>query len=87
MSGASKVTDGMLLAAADAVAGQVDVSAPGAAILPPVSDLRKSSAIVALAVAKAAADDGVAGVLENPVQAVQDAIWRPEYAPAKVAAS
>ncbi len=30
VSGASKVTDGMLLAAAEAVAGQVDVSAPGA---------------------------------------------------------
>ena len=34
VSGASKVTAGMLLAAAEAVAGQVDVSAPGASLLP-----------------------------------------------------
>jgi len=80
VSGASRVTDNMLLAAADAVAGQVDVSAPGAALLPPVADLRASSAIVALAVAKAAAEDGVATVqLDDPVQAVQDAMWLPRY--------
>ena len=34
VSGASKVTDAMLLAAAEAVAGQADVSAPGASLLP-----------------------------------------------------
>ena len=34
VAGASKVTDGMLLAAAEAVAGQADVSAPGASLLP-----------------------------------------------------
>ena len=38
--GASKVTAGMLLAAAEAVAGQVDVSAPGAPLVPPVQNLR-----------------------------------------------
>jgi malate dehydrogenase (oxaloacetate-decarboxylating) len=81
VSGATSVTDGMLQAAAEAVAGQVDVSAPGASLLPPVDDLRASSATVAVAVATAAAEDGVATVEnEDLVQAVQDAMWQPVYA-------
>jgi malate dehydrogenase (oxaloacetate-decarboxylating) len=80
VSGSSKVTDGMLHAAAEAVAGQVDVSEPGAALLPAVENLRASSATSAIAVAKAAAADGVASKkLGNPVQAVQDAMWQPVY--------
>jgi malate dehydrogenase (oxaloacetate-decarboxylating) len=80
VSGASKVTDGMLLAAAEAVAGQADVSAPGASLLPAVQNLRASSATTAVAVARAAADDGVATRKhDNLVQAVQDAIWQPVY--------
>jgi len=80
VSGASKVTDGMLLAAAEAVAGQADVSAPGASLLPAVENLRASSATTAVAVARAAADDGVATRKpDNLVQAVQDAIWQPVY--------
>ena len=80
VSGAKHVTDGMLLAAADAVASQVDMSEPGAALLPPVDTLRASSAIVAIAVAKAAADDGVATKsYPDLVQAVQDAMWQPVY--------
>jgi len=79
---ASKVTDGMLRAAAEAVAGQVDVSQPGAALLPAVENLRASSATSAIAVVKAAIQDGVAGKkpIGNPVQAVQDAMWQPAYA-------
>ena len=80
VSGASQVTDGMLLAAAEAVAGQADVSAPGASLLPAVQNLRASSATTAVAVARAAADDGVATAKpDNLVQAVQDAIWQPVY--------
>jgi malate dehydrogenase (oxaloacetate-decarboxylating) len=80
VSGASKVTAGMLLAAAEAVAGQVDVSAPGAALVPPVENLRASSATTAVAVARAAMSDGVATRrAENLVQAVQDAMWQPVY--------
>jgi malate dehydrogenase (oxaloacetate-decarboxylating) len=80
--GASKVTDGMLRAAAEAVAGQVDVSQPGAGLLPAVENLRASSATSAIAVVKAAIQDGVAGkkTIGNPVQAVQDAMWQPAYA-------
>jgi malate dehydrogenase (oxaloacetate-decarboxylating) len=80
VSGASKVTNGMLLAAAEAVAGQVDVSSPGAPLVPAVENLRASSAITALAVARAAVADGVATVKAgNWVQAVQDAMWQPAY--------
>jgi malate dehydrogenase (oxaloacetate-decarboxylating) len=80
VSGASKVTDGMLLAAAEAVAGQADVSAPGASLLPAVENLRASSATTAIATTQAAADDGVATRKpDNLVQAVQDAMWQPAY--------
>src|ERR1700722_15154631 len=84
VSGAAKVTDGMLRAAAEAVAGQVDVSEPGAALLPAVENLRASSATSAVAVVKAAGADGVASKkkLGNPVQAVLDAMWQPAYPPA-----
>jgi malate dehydrogenase (oxaloacetate-decarboxylating) len=80
VAGASKVTDGMLLAAAEAVAGQADVSAPGASLLPAVQNLRASSATTAVAVARAAAADGVATKkADDLVQAVQDAMWQPVY--------
>jgi malate dehydrogenase (oxaloacetate-decarboxylating) len=84
VAGASHVTDGMLLAAAEAAAGQADVSRPGASLLAPVDNLRAASATIAVAVARAAAADGVAiKDRDNLVQAVQDAIWQPVY-PAEV---
>jgi malate dehydrogenase (oxaloacetate-decarboxylating) len=80
VAGASQVTAGMLIAAAEAVAGQVDVSAPGAALVPAVDNLRASSATTAVAVARAAIADGVAtSKPDNLVQAVQDAMWQPAY--------
>ena len=80
VSGASRVTDGMLLAAAQAVAGQVDPTEPGASLLPPVENLRASSATVAVAVARQAQADGVATAShDNLVQAVQNAMWQPVY--------
>lgn len=80
VSGATRVTDGMLRAAAEAVAGQADVAEPGAALLPAVENLRASSATTAVAVIKAAEADGVATrTPANTVQAVQDAMWQPTY--------
>ena len=80
VSGASRVTDGMLLAAARAIADQADPTAPGAALLPPVENLRASSATVAVAVARQAQADGVATAdYDNLIQAVQDAMWEPAY--------
>lgn len=69
VSGAKHVTDGMLLAAAEAVASQVNPQDEGASLLPSVNNLRASSATVA--VAKQAVKDGVATKQpENWVQAV-----------------
>jgi len=80
VAGASRVTDGMVLAAAEAVAGQADVSQPGASLLPYVANLRASSATAAIAVARAAAADGVATrKSDDLVQAVLDAMWQPAY--------
>ena len=80
VSGARHVTDGMLLAAAQAVAGQVNPQELGASLLPPVDNLRASSATVAVAVAKQAVAEGVATRQhDNWVQAVQDAMWQPAY--------
>jgi malate dehydrogenase (oxaloacetate-decarboxylating) len=79
---ARHVTDGMLLAAAEAIAGLVNVTEPGAGLLPEVRNLRVTSATVAVAVVRAAVEDGVAQAdLTNPVQAVQDAMWRAAYPP------
>ncbi len=59
-AGATKVTDGMLSAAAHAVADLVDTGTPGAPLLPEVANLRGTSLAVAIAVALAAEADGVA---------------------------
>ncbi|MGW2716534.1 malic enzyme-like NAD(P)-binding protein [Streptomyces sp. NPDC001492] len=55
---ASRITDGMLQAAAEAVAGLADLSGPGAPLLPRVENLRASSARVAVSVARRAAEEG-----------------------------
>jgi malate dehydrogenase (oxaloacetate-decarboxylating) len=82
---ASHVTDGMLFAASEAIAGLVDVSRPGAGLLPEVENLRAVSATVAVAVARRAAEDTVAQAdLPDPVQAVQDATWQATYRPLEV---
>jgi malate dehydrogenase (oxaloacetate-decarboxylating) len=80
VSGASKVTAGMLLAAAQAVADQVDVKGPGASLLPAVQNLRESSAITAAAVVNTAVTDGVATTKPaDPATAVRNAMWQPAY--------
>jgi malate dehydrogenase (oxaloacetate-decarboxylating) len=80
VSRARRISDAMLAAAADAVAELSDASRPGAPLLPPVDALRMVSAAVGIAVARAAAADGLAQVeLDDPVQQVHEAMWRPEY--------
>jgi malate dehydrogenase (oxaloacetate-decarboxylating) len=77
---ARRISDRMIAAAADAVARLSDATAPGSPLLPPVEDLRTVSAAVAIAVAVAAQDEGLAQVtIDNPVQQVYQAMWRPEY--------
>jgi malate dehydrogenase (oxaloacetate-decarboxylating) len=80
VSRASQVTDDMLLTAADAIAGLVDMRQLGAGLLPDVENMRASSATVAVAVAMQAVKEGVAQVeLPDPVQAVEDAMWQAIY--------
>jgi len=77
---ARRISDGMLAAAADAVSSLVAVRQPGASLLPHVDNLRDVSVTVAVAVAQAAEEEGLAGVeLGDVVQQVQDAMWLPEY--------
>jgi malate dehydrogenase (oxaloacetate-decarboxylating) len=77
---ARRVSDRMLAAAADAVAGLSDATTRGAPLLPPVDNLREVSATVAVAVAEAAVADGLAEVaLDDPIQQVHQAMWQPEY--------
>ncbi|KUN30125.1 NAD-dependent malic enzyme [Streptomyces antibioticus] len=80
---ATRVTDGMLSAAAHAVAAQVDPTAPGAAILPLTNELRRTSTAVAVAVARAAAEDGVARTAIDATieERVREAMWEPVYRP------
>ncbi|MGW9531198.1 NAD-dependent malic enzyme [Paenibacillus terrae] len=78
------ITDNMFAAAAHAVADMVDLSQPGASLLPKISELREVSEAVAVAVAKAAVQDGVARHQPDDIrQAVRDAMWDCKYKPIK----
>jgi malate dehydrogenase (oxaloacetate-decarboxylating) len=77
---ASRISDGMFAAAANAVSSLVTVRQPGASLLPHVDDLRSVSVTVAVAVVEAADAEGLARVkFGDIVQQVQDAMWQPEY--------
>ena len=77
---ARRVTDAMISASAEAVASLVQVSRLGDSLLPSIKDLRRVSATVAIAVARAAEADGVAQrPLTRPVEQVYDAMWQPAY--------
>jgi malate dehydrogenase (oxaloacetate-decarboxylating) len=84
---ARRVTDGMLLAAARAVASLVDISAPGAPLLPQVEDLRETSVAVAAAVARAAEAEGIAtATLDDDLTGqVRALMWQPSYHPVRPA--
>lgn len=77
---ARRVSDGMLAAAAGAVASLSDATQPGAPLLPSVTSLRTVSAAVAAAVARAAQADALAQAsLPDPDRQVRAAMWAPEY--------
>lgn len=77
---ATRVTDGMLNAAAKAVADLVEMRGPGSPLLPEIADLRATSAAVAAAVVQQAVDEGVARANPpNPLQAILDSMWKPRY--------
>ena len=77
---ASRITDRMIAAAADAVARLSNATTPGAPLLPPVDNLRAVSAAVARRRRRAAVEEGLAQVpVDNPIQQVHEAMWRPDY--------
>jgi malate dehydrogenase (oxaloacetate-decarboxylating) len=80
VSRARRISDGMLAAAATALADMAGDTSPGASLLPPVTSLREVSAAVAEAVVVAARDEGLATVpVDNPAGQVRDAMWLPAY--------
>ncbi|MBC2325667.1 NAD-dependent malic enzyme [Listeria booriae] len=78
---AREITDEMLAVASHAVATQIsDVTSTGAALLPPVATLRETSHAVTLAVVKKTIEQGLNNrEIADPLQAVNEAIWIPEY--------
>jgi malate dehydrogenase (oxaloacetate-decarboxylating) len=84
---ATVITDGMIFAAARAVADLVDPTTPGASLLPQVEDLHNTSVAVAVAVAEAAGREGVArATLDDDLERqVRDAVWTPSYRPVRAA--
>ncbi|MDO8732645.1 MAG: NAD-dependent malic enzyme [Actinomycetota bacterium] len=81
-SRAAKVTDEMIFAAAEAVAGQADTSSPGASLLPSNADLRITSSVVAVEVVRTAIGQGLArATIDSPVESVRQTEWWPVYVP------
>jgi malate dehydrogenase (oxaloacetate-decarboxylating) len=84
VSRARRVTDGMIMAAAKALASlspvRLDKSAP---LLPPIADARKTSFAVAEAVGLQAMADGVADAEAEIAFAekIRAYVWEPEYQP------
>jgi malate dehydrogenase (oxaloacetate-decarboxylating) len=79
---ADRVSDGMLAAAAGAVAALTDVRAAGSSLLPDVERIREVSLAVAIAVAARAAEEGLArGPVDQLEQRVREAMWEPAYGP------
>ncbi|ORJ64142.1 NAD-dependent malic enzyme [Mycobacterium simiae] len=80
VAGATRVTPGMLQAAAKALVQQATPKNPGDSLLPDVQKLRAVSTAVAEAVYHAAVEDGVATTRhDNVAQAVSDTMWAPVY--------
>jgi len=84
VSRARRVTDGMIMAAAKALASlspaRADKSAP---LLPPIADSRKTSAAVAAAVGRQAMAQGVADACDEAdfAERIRAYVWEPEYQP------
>ncbi|MTT31145.1 oxaloacetate-decarboxylating malate dehydrogenase [Terrilactibacillus sp. BCM23-1] len=77
---ATRVTANMLSAAAHAVADVIDVSNPGAPMLPSVARLNETSKLVAKAVVKECLREGNHQVEIDDIDlAINQAIWTPEY--------
>ncbi|MCB5137250.1 NAD-dependent malic enzyme [Streptococcus mutans] len=79
-SEASLLTDEMIGAAAHSLSGIIDITKPGAPVLPPFKYVGDVSIKVAEAVAKKAQEQGLARAEETDMaKAVRDFKWYPEY--------
>ena len=79
-SEASLLTDEMIGAAAHALSGIVDITKPGAPVLPPFKYVAEVSLKVATAVAKKAQEQSLARAAEQDMEkAVRDFRWTPKY--------
>ena len=79
-SEASLLTDEMIGAAAHALSGIVDITKPGAPVLPPFKYVAEVSLKVATAVAKKAQEQGLARASEQDMEkAVREFRWTPKY--------
>lgn len=71
---------GMFTAAAYAVASMSDTSKPGASLLPSIEKLHEVSKYVAVEVAYAAINEGIARAdIQDVGNAIEDAMWKAEY--------
>ncbi|HEY5933588.1 MAG TPA: NAD-dependent malic enzyme [Kofleriaceae bacterium] len=77
---ARRVSDGMIMAAARALAALTPARLdPKAPLLPPVSELRQVSVAIAMAVAKQAMAEGHADPVDGLETRIDDQIWEPLY--------
>jgi malate dehydrogenase (oxaloacetate-decarboxylating) len=76
----ARISNGMFAAAASAVSSLVAMNPPGASLLPHIDDMRAVSATVALAVGDVAIAEGLCRAdFSDLNQAVQAAMWKPDY--------
>ncbi|MGI6512204.1 MAG: malolactic enzyme [Catenisphaera adipataccumulans] len=79
-SGAKLLTDRMISVAAHSIGGIVDPAQPGAAVLPPVTQLDRFSETVASAVAAEAKKEGLnRNDVSDPDECVKKYKWEPKY--------
>ena len=80
-SKATRVSDNMFMAAAEALAASVKTTDANEGILPPLAEVRSVSRRIAIAVAEQAQADGLAPATTTAEleQAIDAATWQPEY--------
>ena len=81
---AATMPPSLFIAAARALAKLADPADPAKGLLPDISRLREVSATVAVDVVNTAIAAGIAQVqVTDPIEAVHEAMWEPEYLPIK----
>ena len=79
---AATMPPSLFIAAARALAKLANPSDPAQGLLPDITRLREVSATVAVDVIAAAQAEGIARVdVDDPIEAVHEAMWTPEYLP------